>query len=317
MVSYTLTLRANDFAVQIVQRKVEKFMSISMARSTVARLQKDIANLRVKDAQEARKEADLSAKMVSASNTARSSKSTSIITSKLNEASRASKDSALVQKRRAEIAKSIASKLGDLHRAQNSLEMAEDSDRKKATADQKKSDAARARQFKQLDKQLRDQRRVAIEQPLVVSAAAPESGGDVAPKYDVFISHASEDKEAFVRPFAMKLTAAGIEPFYDEMSMTWGDSLRRRIEQGLARSRFGIVILSKSFFAKEWPQRELDGLVALEIHGQSRILPIWHEVSKDEVVRFSPTLADKVALNTSLLSVDEIVAKLLPICGKK
>lgn len=292
-------------------------MSISMARSNVARVQKTIADLRVKDAQEARKEADLSTKIVRASSAAQSSKSTSTITSKMNEASRASNDIASVQKRRAEIAKSLASKLDELHRAQTSLEKAEDANRKKLAADQKRSDDARARQLKQLDQQLRKQRQVALMAPIEISVATPETEREILPEYDVFISHASEDKESFVRPFAEKLTAAGITPFYDEMSLTWGDSLRRRIDQGLARSRFGIVVLSKSFFAKEWPQRELDGLVALEIQGQSRILPIWHEVSKDEVARFSPTLADKVALNTSLLSTDEIVAKLLLICGRK
>lgn len=290
-------------------------MSVSMERGKVARLQKNIADLRVKDAQEAKREADLTAKVVRASNAAQSSKSASTISSKLNEASRASNDLASVQKKRADIAKSVASKIMDLHRAQTSLEKAEDTDRKKVTADQKKADDARARQLKQLDQQLRDQRRAAITAPISVSAT--ETKVDTLPEYDVFISHASEDKDSFVRPFAEKLTIAGITPFYDEMSLTWGDSLRRRIDQGLARSRFGIVVLSKNFFAKEWPQRELDGLVALEILGQSRILPIWHEVSKDEVARFSPPLADKLALNTSLLSVDEIIDKLLPICGKK
>lgn len=291
-------------------------MSVSTERSKVARLQRDIADLRVKDAQEAKKEADLAAKMVRASNAAQSSKSASTISSKLNEASRASNDIASVQKKRADIAKSIASKYADLHRAQTSLEKAEDADRKKAAADQKKADDARARQLNQLDQQLRDQRRIAVTAPIAVAVAITETGDDALPRYDVFISHASEDKDSFVRPFAEKLTAAGITPFYDEMSLTWGDSLRRRIDQGLAHSRFGIVVLSKNFFAKKWPQRELDGLVALEIQGQSRILPIWHEVSKDEVARFSPTLADKLALNTSLLSVDEIVDKLLPICRK-
>jgi hypothetical protein len=291
-------------------------MSVSTARSAVARLQKDIADLRVKDAQEAQKEADLNVRMVRASTAAQSSKSASTITSKRNEASRASNDIASVQKRRADLAKSIASKLAELHRAQTSLEKEEDADRKKLASDQKKADDARARQLKQLDQQLRDQQRAAVAAPIAVAVAKPDLDADILPEYDVFISHASEDKEDFVRPFAEKLAAAGITPFYDEMSLTWGDSLRRRIDQGLARSRFGIVVLSKNFFAKEWPQRELDGLVALEIQGQSRILPIWHEVSKDEVARFSPPLADKVALNTSLLSVDDIVAKLLPLCGK-
>jgi len=291
-------------------------MSVSMERSKVARLQKDIADLRVKDAQEARKEAEFSARMVRASGAAQSSKSASTIVSKLKEANRAANDMASVQKKRADIAKSIASKHADLNRAQTSLEKAEEGDRKKVAADQKKADDARFRQMQNLEKQLRDQQRVAVAVPVDVNIAK-SMDVEFLPEYDVFISHASEDKDSFVRPFAEKLKLAGINPFYDEMSLTWGDSLRRRIDQGLARSRFGIVVLSKNFFSKEWPQRELDGLVALEIQGQSRILPIWHEVSKDEVARFSPPLADKLAINTSLLSIDEIVETLLPLCQEK
>ena len=293
-------------------------MSVSMARSTVARLQKDIADLRVKDAQEAKKEADLTSKMVRASNDARSSKNASTVTSKMNELSRASNDVASVQKKRAEFAKSMASKSADLHRAQTTLEKAEDVERKKVATDQKKADDARARQLKLLDQQLLAQRRSA--QAMRVETIRPEppvASNSLLPTYDVFISHASEDKDSFVRPFAEKLTAAGISPFYDEMTLGWGDSLRRRIEEGLARSRFGVVVLSKSFFAKEWPQRELDGLVQLEIQGHSRILPIWHEISKDEVTRFSPMLADKLALSTALLTVDEIVTKLVEISGTR
>lgn len=85
-------------------------MSVLMGRSAVSRLQKNIVDLRVKDAQEAKKEADLSAKMLRASNAAQSSKSASTISSKLNEASRASNDIASVQKKRADIAKSLAGK---------------------------------------------------------------------------------------------------------------------------------------------------------------------------------------------------------------
>jgi hypothetical protein len=284
----------------------------------VARLQKEIADLRVKDAQEARKEADLNAKLVKASNDARTTKNLSTATSKANEASRASNDIASVQKKRADLAKSLASKSTDLHRAQTALEKAEDADRKKVAADQKKADDARAMQLKKLDQQLAAQRRSIIDTPLPI---APERGhdgsGGLHAEYDVFICHASEDKDAFVRPFAEKLVAAGVRPFYDEMTLVWGDSLRRRIDEGLARSRFGVVVLSKSFFAKEWPQRELDGLVQLEMQGRARILPIWHEISKDEVTRFSPMLADKLALNTAVLTVDEIVSKLVEVSGER
>lgn len=95
--------------------------------------------------------------------------------------------------------------------------------------------------------------------------------------------------------------------------MKVGDSLRRTIDRGLVNSRFGVVVLSEHFFKKDWTNKELDGLVALETQGQTRILPIWHKVSKDEVARYSPTLADKVALNTSLKSISEITDSLMEL----
>ena len=84
---------------------------------------------------------------------------------------------------------------------------------------------------------------------------------DVTMEWDVFISHAGEDKDQVARPLAKQLTALGVRVWYDEAALTLGDSLNRSIDAGLSRSRFGVVILSRHFFEKEWPQRELDGLV--------------------------------------------------------
>ena len=132
---------------------------------------------------------------------------------------------------------------------------------------------------------------------------------------DFFISHASEDKDSFVRDLVLALEERGASVWYDEFELKVGDSLRREIERGLTNSRFGIVVLSTHFFAKEWPQRELDGLFTLDANGDIRILPIWHRISKDEVLRHSPMLADKVALNTSLSTVHEIASELLKLLG--
>ena len=113
-----------------------------------------------------------------------------------------------------------------------------------------------------------------------------------------------------VRPLAEKLQKAGFSIWYDEFQLKVGDSLRRSIDKGLARSRFGIVVLSPDFFAKNWPQYELDGLVAREMKGGRIILPLWHKVSKDEVLHYSPPLADRVALNTAMYTIDELAQKL-------
>lgn len=129
---------------------------------------------------------------------------------------------------------------------------------------------------------------------------------DEGKEYDVFISHASEDKDAVVRPLAMALQEKGVRVWYDEFEMRIGDSLRRKIDQGLANSRFGIVVISRSFIKKGWTNYELDGLMTKAISGQQVLLPIWHDITKQEVIDYSPSLADKVARNTSQQTVQEI-----------
>lgn len=118
--------------------------------------------------------------------------------------------------------------------------------------------------------------------------------------YDAFICHASEDKASFVRPLAKMLSKHHLTIWYDEFSLNVGDSLRQAIDQGLAESRFGIVVLSPAFFRKGWPQRELDGLVARQVSEDRRlILPIWHNITQAELLRVSPPLAGVVAINSA------------------
>ncbi len=132
--------------------------------------------------------------------------------------------------------------------------------------------------------------------------------------WDVFISHAWEDKEALARPLAKALEEAGLRVWYDEFTLDVGDSLRRSIDRGLANSKYGIVILSPSFFRKEWPQKELDGLVARESHGEKVILPVWHNLTADEVRQYSLMLADRLAVSSSR-GVEYVVAELLRATG--
>jgi TIR domain len=118
-------------------------------------------------------------------------------------------------------------------------------------------------------------------------------------RYDAFLSHASEDKAAIAGPLYRALTKAGVSVWYDEAVLTIGDSLRRKIDQGLTRCRYGIVILSPKFFKKNWSQWELDGLVAKEnASGEKAILPVWHKITKTQVANYSPTLADRLAGNS-------------------
>lgn len=118
-------------------------------------------------------------------------------------------------------------------------------------------------------------------------------------RYDVFISHAGDDKDAVARPLAAELERRGYRVWFDEATLTVGDSLRRSIDRGLSRSRYAVVIVSRSFLEKEWPNRELDGLVARDDGSTKVILPVWHNVSREQIAKFSPTLADKLGVSTS------------------
>ena len=133
--------------------------------------------------------------------------------------------------------------------------------------------------------------------------------------YDVFISHASEDKEDVVRPLAHELESGGLRVWFDEFTLRIGDNLRRKIDAGLANSRFGVVVLSPAFFDKEWPQYELDGLVTRNIEDgdDQAILPIWHNITKAELIRHSPSLATKVARSTATHTVEEIAQEIMEV----
>jgi len=150
---------------------------------------------------------------------------------------------------------------------------------------------------------------------LVRHHEAPPGSSDGADdrEFDVFISHASEDKDEVVRPLAEALRQGGLIVWYDEFELKIGDSLRRKIDSGLARSRFGVVVLSQEFFRKGWPNYELDGLVTRAVSGEQVLLPIWHNITKKEVIQHSPSLADKLARSTATHTVEEIAAEIIEV----
>ena len=120
-------------------------------------------------------------------------------------------------------------------------------------------------------------------------------------KWDFFLSHSSEDKAAVAVPLYKALVEMGYSVWFDEATLKVGDGLRAQIDEGLAESRFGILILSPKFFEKTWPQNELAGLFALETSaGVKVILPVWHEMNSKQVAQLSPMLADRVSVSTSL-----------------
>jgi TIR domain len=128
--------------------------------------------------------------------------------------------------------------------------------------------------------------------------------------WDVFICHASEDKQVVARPLAERLRSSGVKVWIDETELRIGDSLRKGIDKGLANSRFGIVILSPSFFNKQWTQAELGALISKETLDNNVVLPIWYYVQANDIKKHSPLLADRVAAKWED-GIDVVVFKLL------
>jgi hypothetical protein len=161
-----------------------------------------------------------------------------------------------------------------------------------------------------VDRVVRDSAR-SVEVRVPIEPEDDVMGGQT---WDVFLSHASEDKADVAAPLRDALAALGVTVWLDKSEMRIGSSLRRRIDDGIRSSRYGIVVLSKSFFKKGWTNQELDGLVTKSVAGdQQSILPIWHGVTHADVRQFSPTLADKVALATTEYEIEEIAEQIADV----
>jgi len=133
-------------------------------------------------------------------------------------------------------------------------------------------------------------------------------------EFDVLVSHATEDKESFTNEFVDILTNEyHLKVWYDALSIAWGDSIHRRIDEGLKKCKFGVVVLSRDYIKKYWTRYELEGLFQRESHGGKLILPVWHNITKKEVEEFSPGLADRNALNTAIMSPHEIAKALVAL----
>ncbi|HVD99436.1 MAG TPA: toll/interleukin-1 receptor domain-containing protein [Cytophagaceae bacterium] len=132
-------------------------------------------------------------------------------------------------------------------------------------------------------------------------------------KKDLFISHASEDKDSFVRPLAELLKSYGLDVWYDEFELRIGSSISRSIDKGIGNSNFGLIVLSDAFFKKNWTEYELRSFTSFEIEKGDILLPIWKDVDVKQVRNFSPYMADKFALTTKDLSIEDIAIKVIEV----
>lgn len=277
-------------------------MSISTLRNNIVKTQKDISDIQCKIANEQKKLSDFHIKINQINRSITNNTSLSTLKSKSSQIDRLSNQIADCQKKIAEFQKKIANKSTDLNKYQVQLT-------KEVNIEQKKNDKALLEQQKQLTRELQAQRDAISD--LKVSNSHANNDNDPTPiKYDVFISHASEDKDDFVRPLAEYLNSLGLKVWYDELTLAWGDKLAGSIDKGLVNSKYGVVVLSKYYINKHWTKYELEGLLAREVDGNKILLPIWHNISKNELMAFSPTLANTLALNSTMFTIEEIAEKL-------
>lgn len=277
-------------------------MSVDQNRKTLNQLEKEIVELSKKSAEYSKKEAAAKSSASRVTKGIPKNASPATLKSKLAQIDRHNADAVKATTAKADIDKKIADKQKRKADVQIKLQKEEVEERKKND----KAQAALQQSYEQRIDELTEQIQAHLGTPPqhLLYAETDE-------EYDVFISHASEDKEGFVDGLYQELDSRGVKVWYDTMSIKWGDSLRSKIDEGLRKSRFGIVILSNDYIRKGWTQYELDGLFQREMTGGKTILPIWHKITKDEVQAFSPTLAGRKALNTAMLSAEEIAIELL------
>lgn len=276
------------------------------AESDLRRYRDEAVQTRVKIGKSSATVADKRKRAAAARIAASKTKSDSTWRSKLREAETAERDANSAEKTRADLEKKLADIEKKLATAQGRYEKDQRTSQEKALEAIRHQSADAARQFRP---------------PVYSSEAAWGHGvqdrklgetvnGDLRQadlSYDVFLSHASEDKDGIARPLKEALEVRGLSVWFDEIKIKVGQSIRQEIEKGIDQARFGVVVLSPEFFAKHWTQAELDALFGKKMAtGVNLILPIWHRVTKDEVLAQSPLVAGILALNSSLMTVDEI-----------
>lgn len=279
-------------------------MSIEQYQRTVNNLDKEIATLEQKKASFDKKAADQEKKAAGVSISRNAS--ASMINSKKRQIERYSKESNKAKEQSANLMKKIADKRKKRNDAYSKLQ-------KEQHLEIKRQNNLIANMQSDYEKQIEELTSKVLsfnEKQLAVTDTMNEE--NERPEYDVFISHAWEDKEDFVDDFVKDLNSLGVTTWYDKSQILWGDSMRKKIDEGLKKSRFGIVILSPNYIAegKYWTKAELDGLFQLESINGKKLLPIWHKLTKKEVMDFSPTIAGKLAMNTSSLTSKEIAEKM-------
>lgn len=278
-------------------------MSVEQYQREVNSLDKDLADLEKKKASADSKYAELQSKITSASAAIKRTSSASTVKSKLHQIEGWNKESDKKAKESADLGKKIADKRKKRNDSYIKLQKAQQEGDKKQDKQIKNMQISYENRIRELTNQL--------SMKTVISEVG-NTYVDTNEEYDVFVSHAWEDKEGFVDEFVAELEKLGIKVWYDKQRIKWGDSMRARIDDGLKKSKFGIAVISPDYIAdgKYWTKAELDGLFQLESVNGKILLPIWHNITKQQVMNYSPIIASKLAMTTASMTAEEIASEL-------
>ena len=274
-------------------------MNSSYYQNKVNQLDKEIAETEKKIAAESKTEADKSSRSLTIQRSITKYTSASTVNMRMRQIEGLNREIARAQQKRADLQKKQADKR--TQRAKYAIDLQREIERenKKSALEQKKIQELYEQKVEALTKSLNDAL-MAKQSSVNLYNETDDS------EYDVFISHASEDKTPFVEELVKALQDKEVKVWYDSLNIAWGDSLRKQIDDGLKKSRFGIVVLSENYIKKGWTQYELDGLFDIEMTKGKTILPIWHNITKQQVMDFSPTLAGRKALTSATMTAEEI-----------
>jgi len=274
-------------------------MNSSYYQNKINQLDKEIAELEKKIAAESKTEADKSSRIMSIQKSITKYTSASTANLRMRQIETLNKDIVKAQQRRADFQKKQADKR--TQRAKYAIDLQREIERetKKSVLEQRRIHELYEQKVEALTKSL-NEALMAKQSSVNMYNQTDDS------EYDVFISHASEDKTPFVEALVKALQDRGVKVWYDSLNIPWGDSLRKQIDNGLKKSRFGIVVLSENYIKKGWTQYELDGLFDIEMTKGKTILPIWHNITKQQVMDFSAPLAGRKALTSATMTAEEI-----------
>lgn len=272
-------------------------MSISSLQQKEKTLLNDINRLEKNLASEQKKASDADKKVADCQATISRSKVASTIRSKQRTIESETKKSVSAKSKVADISGKIAKKRKELGDTQVKLSKARTEESETFQKDLKRS----------YDRQINKMKQIQSEEIKVVQSEILNDPSLSDKEFDIFISYASEDSD-YVDKLEESFINADFSVWRDKSNIGWGQTLRQSIDTGLVKSKFGLVVLSSKYIQKYWTGYELDGILNKESStGRQMILPLWHNVTKDEIDKKSPSLSNRLALDTRINSLDEIV----------